>query len=124
RIHSLLKKRHQAEAPAKERRFLADTLDDPRVQILQMGSMYGAMEKSRRGANRVKQEEPVMVVIGNPPYVDRVRGTAPWIEGKSDSRIAAPSLDAFRTPGQGSRAYTRHNKYVDFWRWAAWKVFG
>ncbi|MFT7841111.1 type ISP restriction/modification enzyme [Saccharothrix sp. BKS2] len=123
RIHSLLKKRHQAEAPAKERRFLADTLDDPRVQILQMGSMYGAMEKSRRGANRVKQEEPVMVVIGNPPYVDKVRGTAPWIEGKSDSRVAVPSLDAFRTPGQGSREYTLHNKYVYFWRWATWKVF-
>ncbi|CAL9624812.1 hypothetical protein SUDANB95_05901 [Actinosynnema sp. ALI-1.44] len=123
RIHSLLKKRHQAEAPAKERRFLADTLDDPRVQRLPLGSMYRPLETSRRGANRVKQETPVMVVIGNPPYVDKVRGTAPWIEEKSESKVAAPSLHAFRTPGQGSREYTLHNRYVYFWRWATWKVF-
>lgn len=123
RIHSLLKKRHQAEAPAKERRFLADTLDDPRVQHLNLGSVYEPLETSRRGANRVKQETPVMVVIGNPPYVDKVRGTAPWIEEKSESKVAAPSLHAFRTPGHGNREYTLHNKYVYFWRWATWKVF-
>jgi hypothetical protein len=34
--------------------------------------MYEAIERSRRGANEVKQKEPVMVVIGNPPYVDKV----------------------------------------------------
>lgn len=77
RIHGLLKKRHQAEVPPEERRFLADTLDDPDVQLLPMGRMYDVIGRSRHDANRVKREEPVMVVIGNPPYVDKVKGSAP-----------------------------------------------
>jgi hypothetical protein len=122
RIHSLLKKRHQAEIPVRERRFLADTLDDPDVQLLPMGRMYEAIERSRRGANLVKREEPVMVVIGNPPYVDKVKGTAKWIEAPN-SRSAAPSIKAFRRPGNGRLEYVLHNKYVYFWRWATWKTF-
>ncbi|GAB3886653.1 hypothetical protein GCM10029964_051290 [Kibdelosporangium lantanae] len=122
RIHSLLKKRHRAEVPAKERRFLADTLDDPDVQLLPMGRMYEAFERSRRGANVVKQEEPVMVVLGNPPYVDKVKGTAPWIE-TANPTPSSPSLTAFRKHGNGRLEYVLSNKYVHFWRWATWKAF-
>ncbi|MFI5706894.1 type ISP restriction/modification enzyme [Kribbella sp. NPDC051620] len=122
RIHSLLKKRHRAEVPAHERRFLADTLDDPNVQLLPLGHMYEAIERSRYGANQVKREEPVMVVIGNPPYVDKVKGTAKWIETPG-STVDAPSLSAFRRPGNGRLEYVLSNKYVYFWRWATWKAF-
>lgn len=123
RIHSLLKKRHRAEIPAKERRFLADTLDDPDLQLLPLGSMYEAIERSRRGANVVKRDEPVMVVMGNPPYVDKVKRTSKWIERKERNREAAPSLDFFRKQGNGRREYVLSNKYVYFWRWATWKAF-
>lgn len=122
RIHSLLKKRHLAEIPAHERRFLADTLDDPDVQMLPLGRMYEAIERSRKGANLVKREEPVMVVIGNPPYVDKVKGTAPWIETPNPNPTS-PSLTAFRKPGNGRLEYVLANKYVYFWRWATWKAF-
>lgn len=122
RIHGLLKKRHRAEIPAKERRFLADTLDDPDVQLLPMGRMYEAIEQSRRGANQVKREEPVMVVIGNPPYVDKVKGTAQWIETPNRT-LTSPSLTAFRKLGNGRLEYVLLNKYVFFWRWATWKAF-
>ncbi|QKV79532.1 type ISP restriction/modification enzyme [Amycolatopsis sp. Hca4] len=122
RIHSLLKKRHRAEVPASERRFLADTLDDPDVQHLPLGRMYEVIERSRRGANQVKREEPVMVVIGNPPFVDKVKGTSPWIESAS-SLVAAPSLHAFKKPGNGRLEYVLSNKYIYFWRWATWKAF-
>lgn len=122
RIHSLLKKRHLAEVPAQERRFLADTLDDPDVQLLPMGRMYEAIERSRRGANHVKREVPVMVVLGNPPYVDKIKGTAKWIETPS-SKMDSPSLAAFRKPGNGRLEYVLSNKYVYFWRWATWKAF-
>ena len=47
----------------------------PDVQLLPLGHMYEAIERSRRGANQVKREEPVMVVLGNPPYVDKVKGS-------------------------------------------------
>lgn len=122
RIHGLLKKQHRAEIPAKERRFLADTLDDPDLQMLPLGRMYEVIERSRRGANKVKREEPVMVVIGNPPYVDKVKGTARWIEAPNPT-MSTPSLSAFRKPGSGQLEYVLANKYVYFWRWASWKVF-
>lgn len=123
RIHSLLKKRHRSEVPAEERRFLADTLDDPDVQLLPIGRMYEVIERSRRGANQVKREEPVMVVIGNPPYVDKVKGISRWIEEPNTNRKAAPSLTAFRKQGKGRLEYVLANKYVYFWRWATWKAF-
>jgi hypothetical protein len=123
RIHSLLRKRHRADIPAHERRFLADTLDDPNVQILPMGHMYEAIERSRRGANQVKRDEPMMVVIGNPPYADRAKGSSSWIETPSTSLAAAPSLSAFRKPRNGRLEYVLSNKYVYFWRWATWKAF-
>jgi hypothetical protein len=122
RLHSLLKKRHRAEVPASERRFLADTLDDPDVQLLPLGRMYEAIERSRKGANRVKREEPVMVVIGNPPFVDKVKGISSWIESQS-SVVAAPSLHAFKKPRNGRLEYVLSNKYIYFWRWATWKAF-
>lgn len=123
RIHSLLKKRHRAEVPAKERRFLADTLDDPDLQMLPLGSMYEAIERSRRGANAVKRDEPVMVVMGNPPYVDKIKGISGWIERHEVNRAASPSLSFFRKTGNGRMEYVLSNKYVYMWRWATWKAF-
>lgn len=122
RIHSLLRKRHRAEVPTEERRFLTDALDDPDLQQLPMGRMYDAIERSRRGANQVKSEEPVMVVIGNPPYADKAKDTAPWIEASNHSSTT-PSLTAFRQPGNGRFEYVLSNMYVYFWRWATWKTF-
>jgi hypothetical protein len=123
RIHSLLKKRHRAEIPLEERRFLSDTLDDPNVQMLPIGSLYETMKKVRDDANLVKRTEPVMVVIGNPPFVDKVKGSAPWIETAVVAASAAPSIAAFRKPGNGKLEYVLSNKYVYFWRWATWKAF-
>ncbi|MFI7003618.1 type ISP restriction/modification enzyme [Nocardia sp. NPDC050175] len=122
RIHTLLRKRHRADVPAEERRFLANALDDPDLQILPIGRMYEAIERSRRGANHVKREEPVMVVIGNPPYRDKAKGSAAWIE-TADSTSSSPSLSAFRKPGNGGLEFVLSNLYVYFWRWATWKVF-
>lgn len=122
RIHTLLRKRHRAEVPAEERRFLANALDDPDLQILPIGRMYEAIEKSRRGANRVKREEPVMVVIGNPPYLRNAKGMATWVETPGSTNIS-PSLSAFRKSGNGKLEYVLSNLYIYFWRWATWKVF-
>lgn len=64
-----------------------------------------------------------MVVIGNPPYRDKVKGTARWIETASESLSLSPSLSAFRNPGNGRLEYVLANKYIYFWRWATWKAF-
>lgn len=121
RLHGILH-RHEVEIPEEEYRFLADTLDNPELQVEALGSFYEAIARSRRGANRVKQETPVMVVLSNPPYLDKAKGLASWIEkrGNNDKR---PALDAFRAVRLGRLEYVLSNLYVYFWRWATWKVF-
>ena len=77
-----LQTRYGIDVPEQEMRFLADTFDDPDKQELEFGSMYAELRRQREEANKVKRDVPVMVVIGNPPYLDRAhkRDPAPWIE--------------------------------------------
>ena len=121
RLHELLK-RQGTEVSNEQRRFLADALDDPHEQEqLPVGSAYEVLSRTRQGANLVKRAEPVMVVIGNPPYVTSAKGEAPWIEQSSDGG-RNPGLDAFRGT-EGTVEFVLHNKFVYFWRWATWKAF-
>ena len=127
RLHDLLRE-HGVDVPPDEMRFIADTFDDPDRQELAFGRMYDELRKSREGANRVKRDVPVMVIIGNPPYLDRAhtRDPAPWIEdrrdhGKPADIAARPSLDEFRQ--RGRLDYKLAATWVFFWRWAIWKAF-
>lgn len=123
RVHSTLKAKYGAEVPDTDMRFLADALDDPYLQEIEFGRTYEAIAKSRRGANKVKRESPVMVVIGNPPYREKARGLGSWLEARGGNGRDRPNLDAFRAVGRGKYEYVLSNLYVYFWRWATWKVF-
>lgn len=123
RVHSTLRTTYGAEIPDEEWRFLSDTLDDPSIQEIKFGNLYEAIAKSRRGANRVKREVPVMVVIGNPPYRDKAKNVGVWIEAPGTDRVGRPSLDAFRAVGKGRWEYKLSTVYAYFWRWATWKAF-
>lgn len=122
RLHEALH-HHGSEAPERGLRiYVADTLDDPYVQQTQLGMTYEPIARCRRAANRLKRDEPVMVVIGNPPH-DKVRkGAGKWVEHGAMRSGRAP-LDAFRTQGNGRYEYVLSNLHVYFWRWATWKVF-
>jgi hypothetical protein len=122
RTHQALKQ-YGADVPATDVRFLTDTLDNPDIQELHFGRMYEILQRSRRKANRIKRQTPVMVVVGNPPYLEHARGLAPWIEERGSGGRHRPSLDSFRVPGNGRLEYVLSNLYVYFWRWATWKVF-
>jgi hypothetical protein len=128
RLHEALKNRYGVDVPEHEMRFLADTFEDPNTQELAFGSMYAELQRSREEANRVKRDVPVMVVIGNPPYLDRAhtRDPAPWIEDRRDPTKPAnialrPSLDEFRLGGR--RDYKLATTWIYYWRWAIWKAF-
>lgn len=123
RLHALLRNSYMADLPEGEYRFLTDALDNPNLQQLGFGSVYDEIQASWTGANRVKREVPVMVVIGNPPYRERAKGMAPWVEDRGGDLTERPSLDAFRSPGNGRFEYVLSNLYVYFWRWSTWKVF-
>ena len=77
--------------------------------------------------DRITRDGP-LAIVGNPPYKDKARGAAPWIEKRRSKKptpdeILRPSLDDFRTPGQGRIEHHLSNLYVFFWRWALWRAF-
>ncbi|HJT77053.1 MAG TPA: type ISP restriction/modification enzyme, partial [Gemmataceae bacterium] len=108
------------------RMFVTDTLASPYVEQEWLPSMYAPIAESRRQASKIKLQEPIMVVIGNPPYKEKAKGRGGWIEqGTSATGKAAP-LAAWIPPaawGVGAHAKHLRNLYVYFWRWATWKVF-
>jgi hypothetical protein len=124
RVHQALKAEHHTEIPAKEVQFfVADTLDNPYIEQTYIPSMLEPIARSRREANKIKRETPVLVVIGNPPYGNQAKGRGGWIEqGNPEAAQPAP-LRSFRAAGNGGLEYVLSDLYVYFWRWGTWKVF-
>ena len=122
--------------PAIPNLYITDTLGDPYAAETQFSTMVEPIAASRKEANRIKREQPITVVIGNPPYKEKAKGRGGWIEGRQDvqalrarrSGAATPApMDLWSPPiGWGVGAHAKHlkNLYVYFWRWATLKVFG
>lgn len=147
RTYQALMNKYRTEPPAAGLRYyVADTLDDPYQEPDSLGRTYEPIARSLRAANKVKRDEPVMVVIGNPPYRERSKTFGKWItngtrqeasrlpfpEFDSDehgtlTQIDAPPLEAFIPKdirsSAGAHLKHLHNLYIYFWRWATWKVF-
>lgn len=105
------------------RTYVADTLSDPNAEHRTIGQFYEPIAESRRNADRVKREEQILVVLGNPPYKDKAKGKGGWIEAGADGVVP---LDDFTPPREwklGPHVKQLRNSYVYFWRWATWKVF-
>ena len=110
------------------RLFVTDTLGNPFVEDEYIPQILMPLGESRRQANRIKRQERITVVIGNPPYKDKAKGLGGWVESGSANRPGqpVPLLDWMPPPEWNVGAHAKHlrNLYVYFWRWAAWKVFG
>ena len=107
------------------RLFITDTLGDPYEAMTKFSSMLAPIGKSREDANKIKREEEITVVLGNPPYRHKAGGAGGWIEHGTDG-LSAP-LDHWVAPPEwklGAHAKHLKNLYIYFWRWATWKVFG
>ena len=119
--------RRGATLGKKELRFyLTDTLANPYVESEHLPAIYAPIAESRKIANAVKREEPVVVVIGNPPYKERSKGRGGWVEqGNPGASDPGPLADYMPPKEWGLGAHVKHlyNPYVYFWRWASWKVF-
>ena len=126
-FQALLESEKDKAPPLPELRlFITDTLGNPFIEEERLGQTYEPIAISRRAANKVKKEERITVVIGNPPYKEKAEGRGSWIEKGSGGKLVAP-LDRWRPPPEwGVGAHVKHlkNLYIYFWRWATWKVFG
>lgn len=108
------------------RMFVTDTLGNPDDDEGWIPGILAPIAKSRRDANRIKREEPITVVIGNPPYKEKAKGRGGWVEGENAEAEKSAPLAEWMPPrewGVGAHAKHLRNLYVYFWRWAAWKVF-
>jgi hypothetical protein len=106
------------------RLHVADTLADPDEDTAWIPKGLTEIGASRKAANKMKRNEPITVVIGNPPYKVRAKELGGWVADRGS--LAAP-IDDWMPPRDwnlGAHAKHLHNLYVYFWRWAAWKVFG
>ncbi|MDI9434127.1 MAG: N-6 DNA methylase [Planctomycetota bacterium] len=100
------------------RMFVTDTLGNPNIEEEWLPNTYAPIAESRRQANEIKKNEPITVVIGNPPYKDKAKGLGGWVEQELLRRWLPP-----REWGVGAHAKHLRNLYVYFWRWATYKVF-
>lgn len=118
---------------------LTDTLEsplDPQPSMPLFGDAEVLAEEQSR-AKRIKLEQRVTVVIGNPPYrrVERAiegRGSGGWVvEGKvpgrkgkrQDKSLFDDILDVAKRETNFAHHASLYNLYVYFWRWAIWKAF-
>lgn len=104
--------------------FVADTLEDPEsAGDGQLSYTAQLIAQQRQRANKMKREQNVQVVIGNPPYKDHAGGLGGWIESGVDASTGTAPIDAFKQAGNGRHERHLSNLYAYFWRWATWKVF-
>jgi predicted helicase len=106
--------------------FVTDTLGDPRDDEGYLPLIVQAIAKSRKDANKIKREEPITVVLGNPPYKEKAKGRGGWVEGQTKATAQTAPLTDWMPPREwrvGTHSKHLRNLYVFFWRWATWKVF-
>ncbi len=114
--------------------YLTDTLESPRAEPKQTPLFLRPIADQHFKALRVKNEVPVIVCLGNPPYdrhaassdANRAQ-TGGWVRWGDDGRGRDALLRDFTQPastaGHGLDLKNLYNLYVYFWRWASWKVF-
>ena len=115
-----------AAPKAAPRMFVTDTLGNPNDDGGHFAGFLAPIGRQRKEANRIKREEPITVVIGNPPYKEKAKGRGGWVEGESRIKGAFAPLDDWMPPAAwrvGAHSKHLRNLYVYFWRWATWKVF-
>jgi hypothetical protein len=112
--------------------LLADALASPHDDTGPQLALFGdaaVLAAERRRAQQVKRTQPVMVVLGNPPYrrVDRESAGGWVVHGDSKtSEDRAPFASVVARANEHtifSHRRSLYNLYTYFWRWAMWKAF-
>ncbi len=115
-----------SSAKTPVRMFVTNTLGNPDDEEGWIPGILAPIAQSRKDANKIKRDETITVVIGNPPYKEKAKGLGGWVEGENAESAKSAPLAAWTPPRDwGAGAHSKHlrNLYVFFWRWATWKVF-
>lgn len=105
---------------------VTEVLSNPYVEQEWIPTLYTPIAESRWQANQIKRQEPIPLVIGNPPYKEKAMNRGGWVEASSPTARESALLTVWIPPREWRvRAHAKHlcNLYVYFWHWATWKVF-
>ncbi|MFN3592697.1 MAG: N-6 DNA methylase, partial [Thermaurantiacus sp.] len=107
--------------------FLADTLarptQDQQAPQLRVGFMGERIRAEREQAERVKGKQPILAIIGNPPYRRLAEGETGTLVGRWMDELWDDLKAPVREAGWGNQLNTFPELSVAFWRWALWKLF-
>jgi hypothetical protein len=105
--------------------YLADTLAEPGTSapMGRLGYTAAPIRDEREEADRIKREQSILAIIGNPPY---------WrFEGVNSRELVGPFVDGLwedlkapvRHAGWANQLNTFPEFSIAFWRWSIWKLF-
>lgn len=105
--------------------YLADTLAEAgtATPLGRLGYVAEKIKDERREADRIKSEQGILAIIGNPPY---------WrFQGVNTRDIVGPFIDDLwedlkepvREAGWANQLNTFPEFSIAFWRWSIWKMF-
>lgn len=105
--------------------YLADTLAEPgaAAPIGPLGFVSEGIAEERREANRIKAEQSILAIIGNPPYRRLEEGENRTLVGDWMDQLWDDLKEPIRNAGHGNQLNTFPELSVAFWRWAIWKLF-
>jgi hypothetical protein len=108
--------------------YLTNTLEMEELAQTELPGMVSLSEESR-SAGRVKKEQPILVILGNPPYSGMSANKGKWIDDllKKDYTRADGSKDGGYYQVDGKPLGEKNPKwlqddYVKFIRFAQWKI--
>ena len=102
--------------------FLTNTLEMEEIEQIAIPGLSSLSEESHL-AGKVKKEQPVLVILGNPPYSGISANINEWTE-----RLLKEDIDGaqsyYKVDGQllGEKKLWLQDDYVKFLRFAQWKI--
>ncbi len=105
--------------------YLTDTLARPGAAAPMgvLGFVSDGIRDERLELNRIKTEQPILAIIGNPPYRRLEVGENETLVGRWMDELWDDLKRPVRDAGEGNQLNTFPELSVAFWRWAIWKLF-
>lgn len=103
--------------------YLTNTLDMEDLQQTEIPGIESLSEESHLAA-KVKKNEPILVIVGNPPYSGHSANNNDWIDDllKKDSDGAQSYYKIDEKPLGEKNPKWLQDDYVKFLRFAQWKI--
>ncbi len=107
---------HKLERDERFKLYLTNTLEMEDLPESQLPGMSSLSEESHL-AGKVKKEQPILVILGNPPYSGHSSNTGTWISKKIKSYYEVDG----KPLGEKNPKWLQDD-YVKFFRFAQWKI--